>query len=329
MESILGYRTDLTTEEFLKQLAEIGLVLTGQSADLAPADGKLYALRDVTGTVPSIPLIATSVMSKKIAAGAQAIVLDVKSGNGAFMKTVEGARILAETMVWIGELSGRSVVGVLSDMNQPLGHAVGNALEVREAIETLKGGGPEDFCEHCLVIAGHMLALGGVVEDEEAGRAAAAQAIADGRAWERFTALVEVQGGDLAYVEEPDRLPKAALIETVDAPRSGFLSGIHARMIGETAVLLGGGRAKKGDPIDHAVGIVIHHKVGDYVGEGDPLFTLHANHSDRLETARRRTLGAHQWSDDRVEPLPLFYGKVDKDNCAIAEDQLVTQDGLF
>jgi pyrimidine-nucleoside phosphorylase len=312
MESIPGFRTDLSTTEFLKQLGEIGMVLTGQTANLAPADGKLYALRDVTGTVPSIALIASSVMSKKIAAGAQGIVLDVKSGKGAFLRSVNSARVLAETMIWIGQLSERKVVGVLSDMNQPLGYAVGNALETREAIETLRGGGPQDFREHCLVLAGHMLALGGVAKDVQDGRQRAEHAIRAGHAWDRFVTLVRAQGGDVAYIEEPDRLPKASWIEIVEAPRSGYLKEIHARLIGETAVLLGGGRAKKGDPIDHAVGVVVHHKVGDYVERGQPLFTLHANHADRLEAARRAVLEAHQWSDDPVDALPLFYGVVDQ-----------------
>lgn len=307
MESIPGFRTDLTTEEFLEQLGTVGLVLTGQTADLAPADGKLYALRDVTGTVPSIPLIASSVMSKKIAAGAQAIVLDVKLGRGAFLKSLEGARVLAETMVMIAKHSEREAVAVLSDMNQPLGHAVGNALEVREAIETLQGGGPPDFREHCLEIASHMLALGKTAPDASAGREMAQRALGDGRAWECFRDLVHAQGGDLRYVDDPERLPQAAIVEVVRAPRAGNLSTIDAGEVGETAVVLGAGRAKKGDPIDYAVGIVIHHKVGDRVEAGEPLFTIHANDRDTLEVARQRLLDAHEWSDELVEPLPHFY----------------------
>lgn len=310
LESIPGFRTNLTTEEFIEQLRTLGLVLTGQSADLAPADGKLYALRDVTGTVQSTPLIASSIMSKKIAAGAQAIVLDVKTGMGAFMQTIEEARELAEVMVSIGKLSGRKVVALLSDMNQPLGYAVGNALEVREAIETLHGGGPEDFREHCLVVASHLLLLGGRAQTEAEARAMAEQAIADGSAWDRFLVLVKAQGGDVAYVENPDRMPAAPLIETVPALRTGYLSVIHAREVGETAVELGAGRARKEDTIDHAVGIMIHRKVGDYVEAGAPLFTIHANDPARLESARTRLLAAHQWSDHPVQPLPLFYAVV-------------------
>ena len=311
MESIPGFRTDLTTEEFLEQLRTIGLVLTGQAADLAPADGKLYALRDVTGTVESIPLIASSVMSKKIAAGAQAILLDVKVGEGAFMKTQEDARILAEMMVSIAELADRKAIALLSDMNQPLGHAVGNALELREAIETLHGDGPGDFLEHCLVVAGYMLALGGISRDEKDGYQLAGKAIKNGRAWERFRELVVVQGGDVSYIDEPDRLPSAALIETIQAPRYGYISGINAREVGRTVCSLGGGRARKDDPIDHAVGVIIHNKVGKWVETGDPLFTIHADDRGGMEEARMRLLDAHSWSDDPIEPLPLFYGVVE------------------
>ena len=311
MESIPGYRCDLTTEEFLRQLEEVGIVLTGQSADLAPADGKLYALRDVTGTVPSIPLIASSIMSKKIAAGAQAIVLDVKVGLGAFMHTLDEARELGQLMVDIAHLAGRRAVALLSDMNQPLGFAVGNALEVREAIETLHGGGPPDFREHCLTVGGYMLLLGGVVHDIEEGRRRIAQALDDGSAWAKFRALVQAQGGDVAYVDEPERLPTARFVEPVPAPRRGYLRQIHARVVGETAVLLGAGREKKGDPIDHAVGIVVHKKVGDKVEQGEPVFTIHANDARRLAEARERLLGALQWSEEPVPPLPHFYGVIE------------------
>ncbi len=310
IESIPGFRTDLSTREFLDQLGKIGLVLTGQTTDLAPADGKLYALRDVTGTVQSIPLIASSVMCKKIAAGAQAIVLDVKVGSGAFMRNLDEARTLSELMVSIANLAGRKAVALLSDMNQPLGHAVGNALELKEAIETLHGGGPPDFREHCLVVAGHMLALGGVASDEEIGKQLASRALDEGQGWERFKALVAAQGGDVSYIENPDRLPAAALVETTFADRSGYLKAIHARTVGETAVLLGAGRSKKEDVIDHSVGVVVHHKVGDKVEVGEPLFTIHAAHQATLQEARPRLLEAHVWSDEPVEPLPLFYGVI-------------------
>jgi pyrimidine-nucleoside phosphorylase len=307
MESIPGYRADLTTDEFKRQLSKVGIVLTGQSLDLAPADGKLYALRDVTGTVQSIPLISSSVMSKKIAAGAQAIVLDVKTGLGAFMQTLDDAHALASMMISIGELSGRKAIALLSDMNQPLGTTVGNALEVREAIETLRGGGPLDLREHCLVVSAHMLVLGEVAAALDAARAMAIKALDSGQAWEKFRALVMAQGGDVSYVDDPEMLSRANFIETVSAPQSGYLSCVHARIIGEAAMMLGAGRAKKGDPIDRAVGFVIHHKVGDRVQAGDPLFIIHANDQDRLAQARQQVMEAHNWSDEPVERLPMFY----------------------
>jgi pyrimidine-nucleoside phosphorylase len=310
MESIPGYRTDLTTEEFLAQLHDVGLVLTGQTGDLAPADGKLYALRDVTGTVPSLALIASSIMSKKLAAGAQRIVLDVKVGEGAFMRTLEEARALAQTMVEIGRLAGRKTVALLSDMNQPLGEAVGNALEVKEAIDTLHGGGPRDFREHALEVACHLLVLGESAANLKEARKMAEAAIADGRAWEKFRALVAAQGGDLAYVDNPHKLPEAPHVETVDAPRGGWLKTVNARIVGETSVFLGAGRMAKGDPIDHAVGVVVHRKVGQKTAAGEPLFTVHARDAGQLAEAKGRLLAAHEFSDAPVEPLPLFYGVV-------------------
>lgn len=311
IESIRGFRTNLSKEEFIHHLRTYGLVLTGQTGDLAPADGKLYALRDVTGTVPSIPLIASSIMSKKIAAGAQAIVLDVKVGVGAFMETLQDARQLARLMVAIARLSGRRAVAILSDMNQPLGNAVGNALELREAIDTLHGNGPEDFYEHCMEVASHMLVIGGKARDLREGRDLAEEALREGWAWQKFRTLVQVQGGDLSMVDDPERLPKAAFIEKVYASQDGYISAINAREVGETSVDLGAGRIKKGDPIDPAVGVVIHHKVGDFVRRGDLLFTLHANDPQKLLEAKKRILAAHSWSTSPVSPLPLFYGIVE------------------
>jgi pyrimidine-nucleoside phosphorylase len=307
LESIPGYRVTLTTEEFKNQLKQIGVVLTGQSLDLAPADGKLYALRDVTGTVQSIPLIASSIMSKKIAAGANAIVLDVKVGLGAFMQSLDEARLLADTMTRIGEMAGRKVKTLLSDMNQPLGFAVGNALEVREAIDVLQGNGPADFREHCLVACAHMLLLGNRVDSLEAGKKLAEGSIQDGNAWEKFRQLVIAQGGNVDVVDRPDQLPQAKYVAEVKSPRRGYLSQVHARLIGEASVLLGAGRSKKTDPVDHAVGIVVHRKVGDLVEKDGPLFTLYANDEERLGEARALALSAHQWQDQRVAPLPLFY----------------------
>jgi pyrimidine-nucleoside phosphorylase len=307
LESIPGYRCDLSTEEFLAQLRDVGIVLTGQSLDLAPADGKLYALRDVTGTVQSIPLIASSIMSKKIAAGAQAIVLDVKVGLGAFMQTLAEARQLAETMVSIGALAGRRTVALLSDMNQPLGQAVGNALEVVEAIETLRGGGPEDFRGHCLHVAAHMLTLGGRATDLNEGRQLAEWSLIEGRALNEFRKLVEAQGGNPAYVDDPSRFGVARYVEVVEAPSSGWLAQVHARIVGEAAVGLGAGRAQKGDPIDHAVGFLIHNKVGDRLEKGQPLFTIYANDEMRLKIAREMVLQSHQIRNEPANPLPLFY----------------------
>jgi pyrimidine-nucleoside phosphorylase len=310
MESIPGFRFDLSTQEFIDQLSRLGLVLTGQTADLAPADGKLYSLRDVTGTVESIPLIASSIMSKKIAAGAQAIVLDVKWGRGAFMETLEEARELAERMVSIARLAGRKAVALLSDMNQPLGQAVGNALEVREALATLRGSGPDDLREHCLTVAAHMLVLGELAGDENQARQMASSALRSGDALERFRSLVEAQGGDVAYVDDPERFPNPAHIEAIAAPRSGYIEVLNARQVGETAVLLGGGRAVKEAPIDHSVGIELHYKVGDYVESGTPLLTIYASTRESLEAARQALLDAYTWSDEQVDPLPLFYGVI-------------------
>jgi pyrimidine-nucleoside phosphorylase len=311
LESIPGFRTNLSQAEFGDQLKTHGVVVTGQTGDLAPADGKLYALRDVTGTVPSIPLIASSVMSKKIAAGAHAILLDVKVGQGAFMENLEDAHHLARLMVSIGTLSGRKTVALISDMNQPLGFAVGNALEIIESIETLQGKGPKDFQEHCLVVASHMLVLGKTAKNLEEARQMVENALTSGQGWEKFRVLVEAQDGDVRYVDHPERLPSAALVETVTAPQSGWLKAIHAREVGETAVALGAGRARKGDAVDHAVGIIIHRKVGDRVEVGEDLFTVHASDRERMEEAKTRLLAAHEWSDEKCDPLPLFYGLIE------------------
>ncbi|PKN94450.1 MAG: thymidine phosphorylase [Chloroflexi bacterium HGW-Chloroflexi-6] len=307
LESIPGYRVDLSTDEFKSQLREIGIVLTGQSLDLAPADGKLYALRDVTGTVDATPLIASSIMSKKLAAGAQAIVLDVKAGNGAFMPTVEAARQLANAMTDIGRLAGRQVTALIADMNQPLGDAVGNALEVVEAVKALHGSGPEDFMEHCLHLSAHMLLLGKRAPSLEQGRVMAQKAIDDGSAFEKFCQLVAAQGGDVSFVENLEKLPAAEIVEVLVSPRAGYLSTVHARTIGEAAVTLGAGRAKKGDQVDHAVGFIIHKKVGQAVSAGEPLFTIHARNHAQVEQVREIVLNAFAFSDTPVAPLPLFY----------------------
>ncbi len=307
MDSIPGFRTNLSTEEVLELLRTKGLVLTGQSLDLAPADGKLYALRDVTGTVQSIPLIASSVMSKKIAGGAKAIVLDVKIGSGAFMKNLDEGRELSKLMVAIGKLSGRRVVALLSDMNQPLGNAVGNALEVKEAINTLHGKGPADFTEHCLTVASHMLVVGEKSPTLEDGRKLATQALETGKAWNQFRELVINQGGDVSFVDQPDKLPAARFVETVKSDRAGYLKWIDAKVIGETSVEMGAGRERKEDIIDYGVGMVIHRKVGDHVVMGDPLFTLYASSQVSLDLARERVSSAFEYTESPVKRLPLFY----------------------
>jgi len=312
LESIPGFRVDLSIDEFFANLKKHGIVVAGQTADLAPADGKLYALRDVTATVPSLPLIASSIMSKKIAGGANAIVLDVKTGSGAFMNSVEEALTLGKIMAEIGQGLGRRVTVIISDMNQPLGVAVGNALEVREAIETLRGGGPEDFREHCLLIAAHMLVLGEKVSDADVGRKMLVKAIDSGKALAKFREWIEAQGGDSRVCDsgvgdDLSLLPEAACVQTVLAPLAGYLAGVDAMEVGLTAVELGAGRMKKGDPVEHSVGIEVHRKVGEHLAGGEPLFTIHAQDETSLSKAADRLLGACRWSQEPVDPLPLFY----------------------
>lgn len=307
MESFPGFRTDLNQDEFISQLKTLGLVLSGQSGDLAPADGKLYSLRDVTGTVPSIPLIAASVMGKKIASGAQAIVLDVKVGVGAFMTNLEEARELAKLMVEIGTLSGRKVTAILSDMNQPLGYAVGNALEVKEAIETLHDRGPMDFREHCLLVAEHMLVLGQKAKSHAEARGMAEIVIANGAAFEMFRKLVIAQGGNADYVDYPERLPQAPINENVYSKISGYVKEINARTVGEVSVAMGAGRAKKEDAIDHSVGLIINKKVGDWVEQGDLLFSVHAKNANSARETQQKIMDAIVITNSPVEPLPLYY----------------------
>jgi pyrimidine-nucleoside phosphorylase len=311
LESVPGYRADLSKDEFLEQLGSLGMVLTGQTMDLAPADGKLYALRDVTGTVQSIPLIASSIMSKKIAAGAQAILLDVKCGNGAFMQTLEEARKLARLMVSIGELSGRDVAALLSDMNQPLGVAVGNALEMKEAIMMLKGEGPADFAEHCLEVASQMLVLGKRAGEKLEAREMAQRAIDSGSAFDFLKKLIMAQGGDASYIDKPEKLPTAPIQHTLNASESGYIAQVHARMVGEAAVILGAGRRKKGDSIDQAVGVSVLVKVGEQVEKGQPLFVVHGRDKDAQCEAEEKLHEAVKIQPDKVDPLPLFYGLVD------------------
>jgi pyrimidine-nucleoside phosphorylase len=314
LEAFAGYRVDLTEDEFRAQVRDHGIVLAGQSADLAPADKKLYALRDVTATVPSLPLIVSSIMSKKIAAGANGIVLDVKVGRGAFMAELDDARALAYTMVEVGQLAGRDMIAVVSDMNQPLGFAVGNALEVRETIIALNGGGPADLREHCLHLGAQMLRLYGRGErwrsDEEA-RDALLKALNSRAGLAKLRDLVGAQGGDVRMVDDPDRLPRAMFTATVSAPDAGYISGVPADKIAAMAMELGAGRAKKGDAIDLAVGVVVHQKVGDKVNAGAPLLTIHASDQARLSRCLELSAEAVEISETPVLPFPLFYDTID------------------
>jgi pyrimidine-nucleoside phosphorylase len=310
LDSIAGFNSQLSTEEFRALARKNGLVLAGQTADLAPADGKLYALRDVTATVPSLPLIASSIMSKKLAAGANGIVLDVKVGSGAFMKNIDEARALAQMMVDIGVDAGRDMIAVISDMNQPLGLAIGNALEVAEAIETLAGGGPADFREHCLQVASYMLRLAGRGErwtSSQEARETLIQSLENGQALDKFRQMVIAQGGDERVIDDVTRLPQAHIIETMTAERSGYVAQMIAENIAMAAFELGAGREKKTDNIDLAVGVKVHFKVGDYVKEGAPLMTIFANDANRILPAKQHLLEAVWYSDSPVEPLPLFY----------------------
>jgi pyrimidine-nucleoside phosphorylase len=310
MESITGWSCEMTLEQFKTQLGEIGLVLAGQTAKLAPADGKLYALRDVTGTVASTPLIAASIMSKKLAAGADAIVLDVKVGSGAFMPTVEAAEELAKIMVNIGNDAGRKTVAVISDMNQPLGDAIGNALEVKEAVETMRGGGPEQFWAHALDISAQMLLLAGKAKTIEETKKMASEVRENGAALEKFRAMVGAQGGDVRQVDDLSLLPQARYIEPVFAPQDGTIAAFDTAAIGWAVVHLGGGRLVKTDKIDHAVGIVLPCAVGDTFKQGEIFGTIHANDEDKLEKARAELLAAVTWSDEPVPRLPHVYGTV-------------------
>ena len=293
LESIPGFRVELSTEELVAQVREIGMAIVGQTADLVPADKKLYALRDVTATVDIVPLIASSIMSKKLAAGADAIVLDVKVGDGAFMKTREDAVILAEQMLDLGRRAGREVVCLLSDMDQPLGRAVGNALEVREALDTVRGEGPPDFTELVLEACAHLLALSDLAVELAEGRRRAENAVRDGSAFEAYERWIHAQGGD------PDvtRLPVAAIQLEVTSDRAGTVERLGALAVGNAALDLGAGRRTKADTIDHAVGIVCHAKRGDAVRAGDVLATVHARDHDSARAASTAVLAAYEIGD--------------------------------
>nr|WP_242605031.1 thymidine phosphorylase [Chloroflexus aurantiacus] len=305
LESIRGFRTNLSADEFRRAVRELGLVVAAQSGDLAPADKKLYALRDVTATVESIPLIAASVMSKKLASGADCIVLDVKYGRGAFMQTLADARRLAQTMVAIGRHAGRRVAAVLSSMQQPLGFAVGNALEVREAIAALRGSGPSDLVELCLVLGSELVRMAGLRNDSDAARALLSEALQSGAAWEKFRAMVINQGGDPEVIDHPERLPVAPVQVDLPAPRAGFVTAIDGQALGLAVNALGGGRSRKEDTIDHAVGLVLQAKVGDAVKAGDPLLTIHAARETDVDHVAERLQLAYTIHDTPPPPLPL------------------------
>jgi pyrimidine-nucleoside phosphorylase len=301
LESIPGFRVELTTGEFLRQVRDIGLAIIGQSANLVPADKLLYGLRDVTATVDNVSLIAASIMSKKIAAGADAIVLDVKVGDGAFMKTIEDARELARMMLELGQHGGREVVCVLTDMDQPLGHAVGNALEIRETIATLKGEGPTDFTELVLVASAHLLALSDLGIDEEEGRARAAAAVQDGTALATYERWIAAQGGD----PREAALAVAPVVRELVAPAGGYVRSIGATAIGLAALRLGAGRQTKDDAIDHAVGIRCLKKRGDAVAAGDVLAEVHAQDDASAQQAESEVLAAYELADEAPLARPI------------------------
>jgi len=307
LEAIPGFRAELTPGEFLDILTRHGLVIAGQSAGLAPADGKIYALRDVTGTVDSIPLIASSIMSKKLAVGSSHLLLDVKVGTGAFMKTPDDAHALAHLMVAIGNAAGTRTIAVLSAMDQPLGMAVGNALELAEAIAVLQGSAPADVTELCLHEAATLLALAGIAPDARDGHRRAAAAITGGQALTRLAEVVAAQGGDPRLIMEPQRLPIAAVRVTVPAPRAGYLAAIDAERVGLAAARLGAGREKKGDAIDYTTGLRLLHKVGDLLRRGEPLVEIHARSQEEAAAVTPYLLEAYHWSDAPVQPGPLLY----------------------
>lgn len=306
LESFTGFHTDITTEQFVSQVNRIGIAIMGQTADLAPADKKLYALRDVTATVDQMSLIASSIMSKKLAAGADAIVLDVKTGSGAFMKREADAEALAREMVRIGNGAGRRTTAVITDMDQPLGLAVGNALEVQEAIETLKGNGPEDFLELCLTLGSHMLLAAGEADTIERARERLLAVIENKAALQKLAEFVEAQGGDADMVYHPERLPKASLTESVCADKDGYIAGIICDEVGICSLMLGGGRETKEDVIDLSVGIVFRKKKGDAVRQGEPIATLHANDTEKLAAAKERLTRAVKIEEKPVAKTALI-----------------------
>jgi pyrimidine-nucleoside phosphorylase len=310
LESVPGLRVERSSQEFIDQVNKIGCAVVGQTGNLVPADKKLYALRDVTATVDSIPLIASSIMSKKIAGGADAIVLDVKTGSGAFMKTLDDSFRLAQAMVDIGREVGREVAAFVSDMDQPLGWAVGNAMEVSEAIETLRGFGPQDLEEVCLALGAQMLRLAGVAPDAAAARKQLLRALRAGHGLNKLIEMVEAQGGDVNYIRQPVSLPRAARIVRLAAPEAGYVQHIEALEVGVAAAMLGAGRETKDSVLDLGVGVLLRKKVGDQVDRGDTLAEIHVNDESRLAEVQERLLGAYRIGAEAVPKHLLMYGLV-------------------
>ncbi len=310
LESIPGFRVDLDVAEYRRLVREVGACLIGQTASLAPADKKLYALRDVTATVDCIPLIASSIMSKKLAEGIDALVLDVKVGSGAFMKTIENARTLATTMIKIGQQMGKRVTALLTDMDQPLGRAVGNALEVVEAVQMLRGKAPADYTEVTLALTAQMLVLGGKAKDEAEARRKLQAVIEDGTAEAKLHQLVAAQGGDPKAIADLSKLPRAKSTACVAAGGAGFVVGIDAEAIGLAAMALGAGREKSTDSIDPAVGFLLEKKVGDKVALGEPMVTVHYNSDARLADVKDRVLRAYRIADEAPSKRPLILERI-------------------
>ena len=310
LESIPGFSTELSMEGFIKQVDEIGMAIMGQTADLAPADKKLYALRDVTATVDQMALIASSIMSKKLAAGADAIVLDVKCGSGAFMKDRTGADALAEAMVSIGRHAGKDVWAYITDMDQPLGNAVGNAIEVREAIETLKGEGPEDFRELVLTLGSRMCIFAGVAKDFDSAYALLSEQLHSGKALAQMARFVEAQGGDPAYVLDEKKLKLAANVKPLTAKEDGYVSAIACAEVGMASLALGGGRETKADTIDPEVGIMLHKKVGDAVRNDDVLAEVYYNDERKGDEGLKRLEAAYRIGEAAPDKRPIILGEV-------------------
>ena len=310
LESFPGFTTNISAQKFIENVNRIGIAIMGQTADLAPADKKLYALRDVTATVDNMSLIASSIMSKKLASGADAIVLDVKTGSGAFMKEEKDSFALAKEMVRIGKGAGKKCVAGVSDMDQPLGCAVGNALEVKEAIETLQGKGPADFMELCMTLGTRMMILGKKAKIEKTARERLLAVIKNGSALRKLAEFVEAQGGDAAAVYDTSLLPKASLEKEIKADRDGFVGHIACEEVGICSLMLGGGRETKESVIDLSVGIVLRKKVGDRVAAGDTLAVLYANDADKMKAAAERLLRAYRITDEEPEKRSLIKGLV-------------------